>query len=168
MAGYVSPQWTNNGAPAIDANTLTELSQAAELSQHPFGVCSTAAATAAKVVTIDYSGTLTLFTGLTIRVKFTSANSVANPTLNVNNTGAVAIMSRGTQAAASGAWESGSVVILTYDGTYWQISGSSQSSPFYAGTTAPSDTSKLWIDTANGLKYWDGSAWVIVPVAYYT
>lgn len=168
MAGYVSPQWTNNGAPAIDASTLTELSQAAELSQHPFGVCSTAAATAAKVVTIDYSGTLTLFAGLTIRVKFTSANSAANPTLNVNNTGAIAIMSRGTQAAASGAWESGSVVILTYDGTYWQISGSSQSSPFYAGTTAPSDTSKLWIDTANGLKYWNGSAWVIVPVAYYT
>jgi hypothetical protein len=168
MAGYENPQWQNGGAPALSAQNMNALGYAAELSEHPYGVCSTAAATAAKVVTIDYSGTLTLFAGLTIRVKFSNANSAANPTLNVNNTGAVAIMSRGTQAAASGAWEAGSVVILTYDGTYWQISGSSQSSPFYAGTTAPSDTSKFWIDTANGLKYWDGNAWVMVPVGYST
>ena len=29
--------------------------------------------------------------------------------------------------------------------------------------TAPSDTSKLWFDTANDLlKYWDGTAWIVV------
>lgn len=39
---------------------------------------------------------------------------------------------------------------------------------FVAGTTAPSDTKKLWIDTNanNGLKYYNGSAWVAVPVMY--
>lgn len=168
MAGYASPQWTNGSAPAIDADALNALSNAAELSQHPFGTCSTAAATAAKTVTIDFSGTLTLFAGLTVYIKFTNSNTATNPTLNVNGTGAVAIMSRGTRPAASGAWDSGSVVILTYDGTYWQISGSSQSSPFYVGTTAPSDTTKLWIDTANGLKYWNGNAWVTCPVGYST
>lgn len=37
---------------------------------------------------------------------------------------------------------------------------------FHVGTTAPDNTNLLWIDTANGLKYYNGSAWVTVPVAY--
>lgn len=40
---------------------------------------------------------------------------------------------------------------------------------FAVGTTAPADTTKLWIDTTSGtggLKYHNGSAWVVVPVAY--
>lgn len=168
MAGYSTPAWTNNTTPAISASNLLQMGRAIEIAEHPYGVCSTAAGTAAKTVSIDYSSSLSLFAGMTVRVKFTNGNTAANPTLNVNSTGAVAIMTHGTQAATSGAWDSGAVVILTYDGTYWQISGSSQSSPFYVGTTEPSDTTKLWIDTANGLKYWDGSAWVIVPVGYST
>lgn len=41
--------------------------------------------------------------------------------------------------------------------------------PFAAGASAPADKAKLWIDTTantGGLKYWNGSAWVHVPVAY--
>lgn len=37
---------------------------------------------------------------------------------------------------------------------------------FHVGSTAPADTAILWIDTAGGLKYYNGSAWVVVPVAY--
>lgn len=40
---------------------------------------------------------------------------------------------------------------------------------FSVGTSAPSDTRLLWIDTTantGGLKYYNGSAWVVVPVAY--
>ena len=40
---------------------------------------------------------------------------------------------------------------------------------FSAGTTAPSNTKLLWIDTTattGGLKYYNGSAWVHVPVAF--
>lgn len=40
---------------------------------------------------------------------------------------------------------------------------------FHAGTTAPSNKGLLWIDTTantGGLKYYNGSAWVHVPVAY--
>lgn len=40
---------------------------------------------------------------------------------------------------------------------------------FAAGTSAPSNTALLWIDTTantGGLKYYNGSAWVHVPVAY--
>jgi len=40
-------------------------------------------------------------------------------------------------------------------------------SPFHAGTSAPGDRTQFWIDTSGGgLKYWNGSAWVAVPVAY--
>lgn len=42
-------------------------------------------------------------------------------------------------------------------------------SAFHAGTSAPADKTKLWIDTTagtGGLKYWTGSAWTTVPVAY--
>ena len=44
-----------------------------------------------------------------------------------------------------------------------------KSSPFYVGSSAPSDTSILWIDTnttTGGLKYYNESSWVHVPVAY--
>lgn len=39
---------------------------------------------------------------------------------------------------------------------------------FYIGTTAPSDTRLLWIDTTSnsGLKYYNGSAWVTMPVCW--
>ena len=82
-----------------------------------YGTCATAAATAAKVVTL--SG-FTLVTGATIHVKFTNSNTVANPTLNVNSTGAKSIMRYGTTAASTSpdtSWLAGAVVSFTYDGT---------------------------------------------------
>ena len=59
----------------------------------PYGVCSTAAATAEKVLTLD---NFSLEEGAVIIVKFTYSNSASNPTLNVNNTGAKPIYSYGT------------------------------------------------------------------------
>lgn len=39
---------------------------------------------------------------------------------------------------------------------------------FSIGTTAPTDTKLLWIDTTSnsGLKYYNGSAWVTMPVCW--
>jgi len=85
-----------------------------------YGTCATAAGTAAKVVTCDNFDKL--ITGVTIYVKFTYSNSVANPTLNVNSTGAKTIYRYGTTAPSTSAatsWQAGSVVAFTYDGTYW-------------------------------------------------
>ena len=82
-----------------------------------YGTCTTAAETAAKVVTL--SG-FVLVTGATIHVKFTNSNTVANPTLNVNSTGAKSIMRYGTTAASTSpdtSWLAGAVVSFTYDGT---------------------------------------------------
>lgn len=89
-----------------------------------YGTCSTAAATAAKVVTC--SDFTTLITGVTIHVKFTYANGVANPTLNVNGTGAKSIYRYGTTAPSTNAatsWQAGSVVEFTYDGSAWILNG---------------------------------------------
>lgn len=120
MAGYATPVWTNDAAPAITAQALKNLGEAAELGEHPYGVCSTAAATAAKTVSIDFSGTLSLFAGLTVRVKFTNGNTAANPSLSINSTGAVSIAFAGSDAGIN-KWASGSIVDFCYDGTNWNV-----------------------------------------------
>lgn len=90
-----------------------------------YGTCTTAAATAAKTASV--SPTLeALDTGTLIFVKFRNANGVANPTLNVDGTGAKSIKRYGTTApstSAASSWNAGSIVALVYDGTYWQIVG---------------------------------------------
>lgn len=121
MAGYATPAWTNGSSPAINASNLLALGQAVELSQHPYGVCSTTSAIAAKAVTIDFSGTLSLFTGLTVKVKFTYGNTAASPTLNVNSTGAKSITA--INAFGNTYWSAGQVVEFTYDGSKWVING---------------------------------------------
>ena len=85
-----------------------------------YGYCETAASTAAKVVDMtDFK----LYEGVTIHVKFANANSANNPTLNVNDTGAKAIVQYGTTAAGktseTNGWYAGAVITLTYDGTSW-------------------------------------------------
>ena len=117
MAGYSTPAWTNGTTPAINASALTAIGQAIELSEHPYGTCSTAAGTAAKTVTIDFSGTLSLFTGLTIRVKFSNANSAASPTLNVNGTGAKSLICPGFTGTVT--WPANTVIDITYNGSQW-------------------------------------------------
>ena len=85
-----------------------------------YGVCATEAGTAAKVVTMSNFDTLK--TGVTIHVKFTYSNSVADPTLNVNNTGAKSIYRFATISPGSTiyeAWNAGAVVSFTYDGNAW-------------------------------------------------
>lgn len=53
-----------------------------------WGTCSTAAATAAKVITISGNTNWALAAGSIIGVKFSATNTAQNPTFNVNNTGA--------------------------------------------------------------------------------
>ena len=85
-----------------------------------FGICSTAGATAAKVVTCpDFD---TLISGVTIAVKFIYTNTAVNPTLNVNGTGALPIYVSGTKAPGVtplSSWTANSVVNFTYDGNAW-------------------------------------------------
>lgn len=112
-----------------------------------YGECSTAGGTAAKEVTVTPSIS-SLQTGTIVNVKFTNANSIANPTLNVNGTGAIAIKRYGTTAPSTSAgtsWNAGSVVSLLYDGTNWQMIGwlnttysSMSDAEYQAGTSTSS------------------------------
>lgn len=65
-----------------------------------YGTCATAAATAAKEVIINETNTteaLSFINGMTLAVKFTNSNSVANPTLTLyNNSGTAASPTKGS------------------------------------------------------------------------
>lgn len=86
---------------------------------HHYGACTTAAGTAAK--TVELSG-FVLATGAEVTVKFSATNTAANPTLNVNNTGAKGIRYLGA-AVAAGYLAAGRIYCLLYDGSYWNIVG---------------------------------------------
>ena len=82
--------------------------------------CSTAAATAAKEVTI---GNFTLYTGAWVVVKFTNTNSaaVASLTLNVDRTGAKPIKYRNANLGSAGLLIANRYTLFMYDGTNYQI-----------------------------------------------
>ena len=86
---------------------------------HHYASCSTAAGTAEKAVTL---AGFTLATGARIIVRFTVTNSAANPTLNVNSTGAKPIQYRNA-AISAGHLAANRVYEFVYDGSYWQIVG---------------------------------------------
>nr|DAV56322.1 MAG TPA: nucleoid-associated protein [Caudoviricetes sp.] len=83
-----------------------------------YGTCSTAAGTAAKAATVNG---FSMYSGVTVSIKFTYANTASSPTLNVNGTGAKGIRTNGTAYAY---WEAGATVAFVYDGAYWQVCSS--------------------------------------------
>ena len=92
-----------------------------------FGKCTTAASTNSKVVSLDVEDSnFYLKSGVMISVRFNNENTASSPTLNVNNTGAIAIKSFGTTAIGSTpntSWHSGEVISFIYDGNYWMKVG---------------------------------------------
>ena len=115
---------------------------AGEDGQMLYATCGTASATAAKVATLA-AGTLNLKAGATVAVRFTYANNVASPTLNIGGTGAKAIYTQGVRHAY---WAAGATVIFTYDGSSWRVA----SEPVYAATATIGNPAEFHI-------YIDGS-----------
>lgn len=106
---------------AIDALEVIADSKAdAKHSHNYYGVCKTAAGTAAKTVEIEG---FELVTGAMVIVKFDNSNSASNPTLNVSGTGAKPMYRYGTTALSTGTtttgWYADSVQMFVYDGTGW-------------------------------------------------
>lgn len=95
-----------------------------------YAECSTAAATAAKTVTLTG---FNLVTGARVSIKFTVTNTAANPTLNVGGTGAKAIMYRGT-AITAGYLAANRVYEFIYDGTDWELVGDINTNTTYTGS----------------------------------
>lgn len=100
-------------SPTIDGLEFTGGGDASR-----YATCNTAASTTEKTVSVTG---LTVATGAVVNVKFLYGNTAAAPTLNVNSTGAKAIMAVGTTAAGNAAWAAGEIVQFVYDGTNWQM-----------------------------------------------
>ena len=86
-----------------------------------YGTCGTTASTAAKVVTC--SG-FALSTGAIIGILFTTANTAATPTLNVNSTGAKSIyIGSSTPSSTTNVlkWSANTMLYFMYDGTYFRF-----------------------------------------------
>ncbi len=85
--------------------------------------CSTAAATAAKVVTLDSGDSnWALRKGAIIGVKFTNSNTASSVTLNVNSSGAKSIYYNNaayTGSSNSICGHANRYTFYMYDGTYW-------------------------------------------------
>lgn len=115
--------FTNNGAgPLLRGDIIPPC----------YAVCSTAAGTAAKTVSIPG---ITLKTGVEITVRFSVTNTAANPTLNLNSTGAKAIRYRNT-AISAGYLAANRTYRFVYDGTYWQLVGDVDTNTTYTAATA--------------------------------
>lgn len=95
-----------------------------------YGTCDTAAATAAKVVTLSDFDKLLI--GVTVHVRFKYSNTASNPTLNINSTGAKAIVRYGIDGTivkpgttVIESWPAGAIIAVTYvevSGTgYWVL-----------------------------------------------
>lgn len=115
--------FTNNGAGPLLRGDIIPPS---------YGTCSTAAGTAAKTVSIPG---ITLKTGVEITVRFSVTNTAANPTLNLNSTGAKAIRYRNT-AISAGYLAANRTYRFVYDGTYWQLVGDVDTNTTYTAATA--------------------------------
>ena len=90
-----------------------------------YGTCSTAAATAAKVITVTSPG-WELVVGSIIVIKFSATNTASNPTFNVNSTGAKSVWYSTaliTTSSLSYAGYANRHMIFVYDGTQYVFLG---------------------------------------------
>lgn len=115
--------------------------QSHPIASSAYGVCQTAASTAAKVVNIQNDAALQfqLITGVTVHIKFRYHNAAQNPTLNINQTGAHPIYRYGNSpigATAESSWEDYAIISLTYDGNVYIIND-------YKGDTQQEQEQKL-------------------------
>jgi hypothetical protein len=105
----------------IDAGKLTNTDSF-------YGTCSTAADTAAKVITLVDADNFSLRPGVTVTVKFSATNTAQNPTINVNGTGAKSVLYNKAAITTGSLWTAGTAnrpMRYTYDGTYWVWMGQS-------------------------------------------
>ena len=109
-----------------------------------YGTCSTTASTTQKDVTC--SG-FALTAGNVIGVLFTTANTAATPTLNVNSTTAKSIyVGNSTPSSTTNVlkWSANTMIYFMYDGTYYRYITSVS-----AGSVIPSRGANTWYGTSS-------------------
>ena len=100
-----------------------------------YGTCTTAAATAAKVVTTT-TGDFTLKEGATVYVLFNNDNtSTSSITLNVDDTGDIAVNLNSTNGMTAYQIAAKQVICFVYDGESFRVQGGSLATTTYYGLT---------------------------------
>lgn len=149
--------------PPTIPSTVAELSDASDYAKQSaltteinqrkaaYATSSTAAGTQAKAATC---ANFALYTGASVTVTFSNANTHATPTLNVNSTGAKSI--RGyTGAALTTAeykWAAGAAITFVYDGSYWRMQdGGAQQAKADAANAARTATNYITHVNNNGI-----------------
>ena len=118
---FTANQSTNATANITVPTKVSELTSDAGGNMF-IGTCSTAAATAAKAVTVSADQNFALKVGAIVAVKFTNTNTASTPTINVNSTGAKNIWYNTASYTGSGGDIGGyanKYIYYVYDGTYW-------------------------------------------------
>lgn len=121
---YICKQQTTGHAPTDTTywQLMAQGTQSAQIAGNYYGTCTTASATANKVVTVPASENFVLQIGDIVGVRFTNTNTANNPTLNVNNSGAKPIYYNDDAVHTNYLWASGEAdrdTLFMYDGTNW-------------------------------------------------
>ena len=120
-----SEEHTLEATKLVDSRTIDGISFDGMVNVTRYATCSTAAGTKAKTASVT-SGSFSLTTGAQVTVKFTYANTVAAPTLNINSSGAKSIYWHGAALDASQYWSAGAVLNFVYNGSQWELIGISE------------------------------------------
>ena len=154
MGGFVH---TNVGA----ATVRTNYPSAAQVQDSTLTYLTSVAGT--DTITATAAISMTAYAaGQVFRFISAGANTTTSVTLNINSIGAKAITKNGTTALAASDIPSGAVVMVTYDGTQFQISGISVSSILglantwtatntFTASTGIVTTGKIGVGTASPL-----------------
>ena len=159
--------WMHNSEDGSDQSEAElELSVDGTVTTHTIysAACSTLEGTAAK--TAPLSG-FALKKNAIIKVRMQYANTAANPTLNVNNTGPKLIAASDPEDLL---WNAGDVMVVQYNGTSWVIleaDAQQNTTSFSVDTSVYSEGAKiLWRVRTRGIlsKYGDWSVQRTVDV----
>ena len=113
-----------------------------------YATCDTAAATAAKVVTVSGNDNWNLVVGSIIMVKFSISNEASNVTLNVNNTGAYPIWYNNAEYTSTGTAYTGYANRTTtymFNGTHWVWVSNSYDSNTQSNTNSTNTSNKIFL-----------------------
>lgn len=131
--------------------TYWVMSDSVALSAKPsYGTCSTGVIINTKTVSLDG---FVLYKGAKISVLFSKGNNAANPSLDVNNTGAKYIRIRGAAPTSKDYWKDNAVVDFIYDGTYWEMCNVESQQEIFNRLTASDNGNQQGIYLDNGKLY---------------